>query len=121
MCVIESHTLVHTSKLVSVHCNTIGLVRGLWLLLFPGYWAITGSALGYHIAALCHRDPVALDLQVWPHPMLQQFIDLVDVGVAQVVDQVLDLGGSWIGQPASFPSPSVPGRTLQHSPGSHTR
>lgn len=69
----------------------IGLVRGLWLLLFPGYWAITGSALGYHIAALCHRDPVALDLQVWPHPMLQQLIDLVGVGVGQLVDQVLDL------------------------------
>ena len=39
---------------------------------------------------LCHGDPAALDLQGWSLPVLQQFIDGVDVGVGQYV--VLDLG-----------------------------
>lgn len=98
----------------------IGLVQGLWIWLCPGYWAFTEAALGYPIGALCHRDSVALDLQVWSHHMLQQFMDSVHVGMGQLIDQVMDLGGSWIGQPVSFPSPSLTGRALQHSPGSLT-
>lgn len=41
--------------------------------------------------------------------MLQQFVDEVDVEVEQLIVLVLGLGGSWIGQPASFPSSSPPG------------
>ena len=54
------------------------------------YWIVTGTPLRYPVVALCHGDPVALDLQGWLLRMLQQFIDGVDVGVGQ--QEVLDLG-----------------------------
>ena len=89
----------------------IGLVRGLWLLLYPGYWAFTGAALGDPIVALCPRDPAALNLQVGPLHTPQQFINEMDVVYLTVL--VLSLGGPWVGQPASFPSSLLPGQALQ--------
>ena len=58
-------------------------VPGLLILLYSSYWAPTGTGtpLGYPIVALCHGDPVALDLQVQSLHTLQQFIDEVDVWV----------------------------------------
>lgn len=54
----------------------------------------TGTPLGYPVAVLCHGDPAALYLQIWPLHMLQQFIDEVDVGVGQIIALVLGLGVS---------------------------
>ena len=45
-------------------------------------------------SALCHGDPAALDEQVWPFHMLQQFIDDVDFGVGQLKALDLSLPGS---------------------------
>ena len=45
--------------------------------------------------------------------MLQQFIDEVDVGVSHLTASDLGLGDSWVGQPTSFPSLSLPRRPLQ--------
>jgi hypothetical protein len=41
----------------------IGLVGGLWFLLYYQYWNDTGIALRYHVLALCHRDLEAFVLQ----------------------------------------------------------
>lgn len=46
------------------------------------YCAFPRTPLVYPVVALCHRDPVALDLQVWPLHTLQRFIDDTDVRVA---------------------------------------
>lgn len=58
----------------------IGLAQD-WLLLHPLYGAPTNIPVGYPIAALCHRAPSALDLQVWHKLMIQQFINQTDIGV----------------------------------------
>lgn len=51
------------------------MVLGLWLLLNYQYLIPIGTLLEYPVAALCHRDPEALDVQIWSVHMLQQFID----------------------------------------------
>ena len=58
-------------------------------LLCYQYWALPGTPLGYPIVILCHGDPVALDLQVRPLHLFQQFIDEVGVGVGYLVILVL--------------------------------
>ena len=73
----------------------------------PFILSLTGTPLGYPVLAPCHGDPAALDLQACPLHMLQQFIDKVDVGMDQLITWVLGLGGSWVGQPAGFPSSTV--------------
>ena len=44
----------------------------------------------YFFFSLCHGNPAALDLQVWPLSLLQEFIDGVEVALSQL--RVLDLG-----------------------------
>ena len=48
------------------HSMSLGVVRYLWLLLSYQYQTITRTPLSYPVAALCHGDPAALDLQDWP-------------------------------------------------------
>ena len=69
----------------------MSLVRGLWFLLHYQYWILT---VRYPVVALCHGDPVALELQDWSLHVLQQIIDGVDVGAGQLRDLDLGLGGS---------------------------
>ena len=76
----------------------ICLVWGLWHLLHYGFWALSGTPLGYPVVAFCYVHPVALDRQYWPLHVFQQFIDKMDVKVGQLIALVLKLGGSWVGQ-----------------------
>lgn len=76
--------------------------------------ALAGTALGYPVFVLCHGDSAVLDLEVHPLRLLQQFIEDVNVGVGQLLALLLGLGGSWVGEHASFPSSSLPGQALQH-------
>lgn len=62
--------------------GVIGLVQGLWLLLHSQYRVLTGTPLGYPVVALCHGEPAALDVQIWPLCLLLQIIDEVDVVAA---------------------------------------
>lgn len=57
-------------------------------------WIPAGTPLGYFIVALSHGDPVALVLQDQPPHMLQQFIDVADVGEGQCKAMGLGLGSS---------------------------
>ena len=58
------------------------LAQGLWLLLSCGHWVLTGTLPGYPVVVKCHGDPAALDLQVPPLYMFQQFRDEVNIEVA---------------------------------------
>ena len=51
---------------------------------------LTGTPLKYTVVALCHGDPVALNLSDPALHVLQQFINGVDVGVSQF--KALDVG-----------------------------
>ena len=68
----------------------IGLFWDLWLLFHYLYWNFTRTPLGYPIVALCHRNPLALNLQDKLFHMLQQIIEGVDVNVVQL--KTLHLG-----------------------------
>jgi hypothetical protein len=57
--------------------------------------------------SLCHGHPEALNLQNLPLYMLHLITDGVDTGVGQLKALFLDLGGSFVSQPANF-SVSVP-------------
>lgn len=70
------------------------LPQSLWLLLPHQYWILRRTALGYSVVALCRGDPEALDLQNWPFPTLQQFIEEIDFGVDQLEGLDPRLGGS---------------------------
>lgn len=52
----------------------VSLVGGFWLLSYHQYWILTGVPPSYPVAALCHGDPAALDLQDWPFHALQQIM-----------------------------------------------
>ena len=52
------------------------------------------TPFGYPVVALCHGDPVALELQGQPYHMLQQLINEVGFGVGQLKAQDLGLSGS---------------------------
>ena len=92
----------------------IGLVRGLWFLLYCRHWALTGAPLGYPVT-LSHGDPATLGQQGQTLVMLQQILDGVDDGMGQLLTLVL--GGCWVGQLASSPSSSTPALDLRHCPG----
>lgn len=61
---------------------------------------ILGSHWGYSwisYCCLCHRDLVALTLQVQPLRMIQNLIDKVGVGVSYLTALVMGLSdGSWV-------------------------
>lgn len=56
------------------------MVQGLWILLYYQYSILSRTPLGYPAVALCHGDPEASVMQ--DQPLLQQFIDGVNVGIA---------------------------------------
>lgn len=64
--------------------RVIGLVRGLWFLLNNRYWTLIGTPLKYPVVVLCYGDPSSLVLQDQSCHMLQQFINTVDVGWANL-------------------------------------
>lgn len=90
----------------------IRLVWGLWLQLHYQYQIPTRNPLRQPVVALCHRNPTALRL----FHVLQELIDEVDVGEVQFKAQDTSLGGSWVGQSASFLASTRPGWALQHYP-----
>lgn len=51
---------------------------------------------------LCPKNPAILNMQFIPLPMLQQFIDEVDIRVGQLIALVLDLDGIWVVSPLAF-------------------
>ena len=64
----------------------------------------------YSVVVLCHRDLLALDLQIWPLHILRQIMEKDDVGLdvemGQLVDLVLGLGRGylvWSACQLSFP------------------
>ena len=69
------------------------MVRSLWLLLCYQYWILEGTPLGYPVVILCHGDLAVSILEDQPLHVLQQFIDKMVVGVGQIKDPNLDLGG----------------------------
>ena len=64
--------------------------------------------------ALCHGDPVLLDLEEWPLHVLQHFLDGVDVGMGQL--KALDLG-LIAGQPTVNSPTLMPLGWLTHNQG----
>lgn len=48
------------------------------------YWNPTETPLGYLVVALCHDDPVVLDLGGQFHSSVQQFINRIEVRVGPV-------------------------------------
>lgn len=65
-----------------------------------------GLPLRHPVVALCHGDPVALDLQGWSLHVLQQITEGVDV--EWVMTLVVGLGDCRVGQPARSPLSSLP-------------
>lgn len=62
-------------------------------------------------------DPAAMDLLGWPIGLHQQLLNRKNVEVDQLKVLFLGLGGSWVGQPAKFPSLwgplfSIPGQGM---------
>lgn len=108
----ESHITPFSSFYKCASPWVIGLAQGLWLLLHPGCWALTGTPLGI-LSVLCHGDPGALDLWDQNLHLLQQFFDGVDVGMGRLIALVL---GNWVGQPTNFPSWTPQGQSLQYGP-----
>lgn len=88
----------------------IGLVGGLWLLL-------TGTPFGYPVVVLCQWRSCSFFRCDQLRHVLQQFIDNMYVSVRQLKTLDLDLGVSWVGQPASSPKPKLPGPALSLCPG----
>lgn len=92
----EAHSIPFSVYLFTCTCSlqcVTRVVRGLWLVLHPQYW-LSLLYLGCAIVALCPGDPGAVDLQVQPLPMPQQFIDEVGAGAGDCVVLALGLGGS---------------------------
>lgn len=75
---------------------------------------LPGAPLEYPVTALCRGDLAVLALSVHPLHMLQYFIDLMAVGVGQLIVLVPSLDGSWAAQLVSFSSSSLPSKILQH-------
>jgi hypothetical protein len=58
----SAYPVVHTSLLANVYCNELLVWYKVSCLLLYQYWILTGTLLGYPVVALCHGDPVVLDL-----------------------------------------------------------
>ena len=63
-CTVSQCVLPFCPQVLACKCSLqdFGLVRGLWLLLFYQPWNLTGIPFGHPLVALCHGDPVVLDL-----------------------------------------------------------
>ena len=91
---------VNTSLLVSAHCSESLAwhpTSATPLILGP-HW---DSWISYHSLVswrCCSPGSAGLALH-----MLEQHIDELGVGMEYLAVLVLGLGGSWVGQPASFP------------------
>lgn len=83
--VVMCHGVSHSVSFCLKHVHYKSLV---WFKDFGFCCTInTGSLLGLFdnlVVALCHGDPVALDLQDWPLHLFQKFTDQVDVVVGQI-------------------------------------
>lgn len=65
---VVCHTVYHSicfcasSFALQMFLEDVGLIQGLWLLLLYQYWNLPGMPLRYPVIALCHGDPVILEL-----------------------------------------------------------
>jgi hypothetical protein len=68
--VSQSHSSTFCRCLFTSKCSlqwlVVCLVGGLWLLLLCSDWNLSGTPFRCPVVALCHGDPVALDLQDRP-------------------------------------------------------
>lgn len=69
----------------------VGLVQGVWLLLYHQYWTLKETGLGYPAVDPSHGDPAAMVQQDRPLHALQHVIDGVDVGAGQLTGPDLGL------------------------------
>jgi len=104
MCHSILHSIPFFLLIFACKCSlqwVIDLAGGLWLLLHYQFGFLTRTPLRYPIVAPHHGDSAALDPQIQPLNVRQQFIDGIDVEVGQLKSLYLGLSDIWTGQPAS--------------------
>lgn len=102
------YSFVQTASLEKIHRRVIALVQGPWLLLHHQYWILILLLPELWRSCSCgSAGPVPSRA-----PAARRG---GDVGMGQL--KVLDLGGNWVGQPASSPMPMSSGPAPACCPG----